>query len=188
MHTLFNLCNSDWTSTHDWCVPKLAAVFSNLPWPSYFIVRPINKTPYLVLTHRNILLFIAQAHETPHDWWFSPTSYWTFNSDCVSGCLWHLLSIPLMNAHQNPLINYIQLSESRWRPIWKWASKLISLLVKALRKAALLPSELKNMPLSTPEEILQKSEREFITMVPHAAAHLYTARGPVNFHLQVLWI
>jgi hypothetical protein len=58
--------------------------------------------------------------------------------------------------------------------------------IKNCLKAALLPSELKNMPPSTPEEILQKSVREFITMVPHAAAHLYTARGPVNFHLQVL--
>lgn len=58
--------------------------------------------------------------------------------------------------------------------------------IKNCLKAALLPSELKNMPPSTPEEILQKSVREFITMVPHAAAHLHTARGLVNFHLQVL--
>jgi Ino eighty subunit 1 len=58
--------------------------------------------------------------------------------------------------------------------------------IKNCLKAALLPSELKNMPPSTPEEILQKSVREFITMVPHAAAHLYTARGLVNFHPQVL--
>lgn len=57
--------------------------------------------------------------------------------------------------------------------------------IKNCLKAALLPFELKSMPPSTPEEILQKSVREFITMVPHTAAHLHDARGLISFHPRV---
>jgi len=57
--------------------------------------------------------------------------------------------------------------------------------IKNCLKAALLPSELKSMPPSTPEEILQKSVRELISIFLHAIAHFHYIRGLVSFHPRV---